>query len=109
MLRYADRLKANGIICQPSDLLVCKSSAGITGTTCGGAANQVVSQTLIAAMIFSTGKTGATGPRPGDEQANLNSDQVFVFHTPAPTFDDQYIWLTAGELYNRLVAAAILP
>jgi prepilin-type N-terminal cleavage/methylation domain-containing protein len=102
-------LKGNGITCQPADLLVCKSSTGITGTTCGGAANQVVSQNLVAAIIFSTGKTGATGARPGDEQANLNGDQVFVFHTPAPTFDDQYIWVTAGELYNRLIAAAILP
>jgi prepilin-type N-terminal cleavage/methylation domain-containing protein len=105
----ADRLKANGIICQPADLLVCKSAAGITGTTCGGAANQVVSQNLIVAIIYSTGKTGATGARGADEQANLNGDQVFVFHTPAPDFDDQYLWLTAGELYGRLIAAAILP
>ena len=30
-------LKANGISCQPSDLLICKSATGITATTCGGA------------------------------------------------------------------------
>ena len=108
----ADRLKANGIICQPADLLVCKSSAGpppITGTTCGGAANQVVSQNLIAAIVYSTGKSGATGALGADEAANLNGDPVFVFHTPAPNFDDQYLWITAGELYGRLIAAAILP
>ena len=105
----AANLKANGITCQPADLLVCKSSTGITGTTCGGAANQVVSQNLIAAIVYSTGKSGATGALGADEAANLNGDPVFVFHTPAPNFDDHYIWITAGEVYGRLIAAAILP
>jgi prepilin-type N-terminal cleavage/methylation domain-containing protein len=102
-------IKGNGITCQPADLLVCKSSAGITATACGGAANQVVSQNLIAAIVFSTGKTGATGSLGADEAANLNGDPVFVFHTPAPSFDDQYTWITAGEVYGRLIGAGLLP
>jgi prepilin-type N-terminal cleavage/methylation domain-containing protein len=112
----ATNLKGNGISCQPNDLLVCKSATGITGTTCGGAANQIMSQSLVAAVIFSTGKnattTGGTGV---DEAANLNGDQIFVFHPPAPSgaangeFDDQFTWITVGELYGKLIAAGVLP
>ena len=112
----ASNLKGNGISCQPSDLLVCKSATGITAATCGGAANQVMSQSLVAAIIFSTGKnattTGGTGV---DEAANLNGDPIFVFHPPAPSgaangeFDDQFTWITVGELYGKLIAAGVLP
>jgi type II secretory pathway pseudopilin PulG len=112
----ATNLKANGISCQPSDLLVCKSATGITGTTCGPAANQVMTQNLVTAIIFSTGKnattTGGTG---ADEFANLNGDPIFVFHVPAPSsaangeFDDQFTWITVGELYGKLIAAGVLP
>lgn len=106
---HAAGLKANGATCQPGDLVVCRSATGITGTSCGSTANAVVSQNLVAAIVFSTGKTGATGARGADETANLNGDPVFVFNTPGPAFDDQYAWLTAGELYGRLIAAGRLP
>jgi len=117
-------LKTNGISCQPNDLLVCKSSTGITGTTCGGAANQIMSQSLVVAIIFSTGKNfvtaqdAATAAAAGrtDEAANLNGDRIFVYHAPATSdaltggeFDDQFLWITAGELYGRMVAAGVLP
>jgi type II secretory pathway pseudopilin PulG len=112
----ATNLKGNGISCQPSDLLICKSATGITGTACGGGANQIMSQNLVVAIIFSTGKnattTGGTG---ADEAANLNGDQIFVFHPPAPggaangEFDDQFTWITVGELYGKLIAAGVLP
>ncbi len=105
----ADRLKANGLTCQPADLLACRSATGITATTCGTTANQVATQNLIVAIIFSTGRTGAQGTRGPDEAANMNGDPVFVFHTPDPAFDDQYTWITAGELYGRLIAAGLLP
>jgi hypothetical protein len=111
----AANLKANGMSCQPSDLLVCKSATGITGTTCGGAANQVMSQSLVVAIIFSTGKNGAGTAGGIDEASNLNGDQIFVYHTPTPSnvangeFDDQFVWLTHGELYGRMIAAGILP
>jgi len=111
----ATNLKQNGISCQPSDLLVCKSATGITATTCGGATNQIMTQNLVAAIIFSTGKNGAGTPGGIDEAANLNGDRVFVYHTPTPTtsangeFDDQFTWITYGELYGKMIAAGVLP
>jgi len=112
----ATNLKANGISCQPNDLLVCKSATGITGINCGPAANQIMTQNLVVAIIFSTGKNAATTGGAGvDELANLNGDQIFVFHPPAPggatggEFDDQFTWLTVGELYGKLIAAGVLP
>jgi len=112
----ATNLKANGISCQPNDLLVCKSATGVTATTCGGAANQIMSQSLVSAIIFSTGKNATSGGGTGvDEAANLNGDPIFVFHVPAPNgaangeFDDQFTWITVGELYGKLIAAGVLP
>ncbi len=116
----ATNLKGNGMSCQPNDLLVCKSATGITAANCGGAANQIMSQNLVAAIIFSTGKnTTTTGGTGADEAANLNgggnADPIFVFHTPAPSgaangeFDDQFTWITVGELYGKLIAAGVLP
>jgi prepilin-type N-terminal cleavage/methylation domain-containing protein len=108
-------LKANGISCQPHDLIVCKSATGITSTDCGAASNQVMVADLVTALVYSTGKNGASGGSGIDEQANLNGDRVFVFHTPTPNsaangeFDDQLTWITHGELYGRMVSAGILP
>jgi type II secretory pathway pseudopilin PulG len=110
-------MKNNGVACQPNDLLICKSGTGITATACGGAANQLMTQSLVAAIIFSTGKNGAIFPAGSgiDEQANLNGDPVFVFHPRTDNtfangeFDDQFTWITAGELYGRLIAAGVLP
>jgi prepilin-type N-terminal cleavage/methylation domain-containing protein len=111
-------LQNYGITCQPDDLLICKSATGIVGSptwTCGGAANQIMSQSLVAVIIYSTGKNGATGGTGTDEAANLNGDRVFVHHTPTPStatngeFDDQFTWITAGELYGKLIAAGVLP
>jgi prepilin-type N-terminal cleavage/methylation domain-containing protein len=118
----AINMKANGIACQPGDLLVCKSSAvtpAISSTSCGGApppANQIMTKSLVVAIIFSTGKNGATSDASRvDEAANLDGDAIFVYHTPAPSgaaggeFDDQFTWITVGELYGKLIAAGVLP
>lgn len=111
----ATNLKTNGISCQPNDLLICKSATGITATTCGVAANQIMSQSLVVAIIYSTGKNGARASGGIDEAANINGDRVFVFHTPNSNtaangeFDDQFTWITAGELYGKLIAAGALP
>ena len=122
----ATNLKGNGLSCQPNDLLVCKSTAVtpvISAASCGGTpagSNQIMSQSLVAAIIFSTGKnTTTTGGTGADEAANLNgggnADPIFVSHTPAPTgatggeFDDQFTWITVGELYGKLIAAGVLP
>jgi prepilin-type N-terminal cleavage/methylation domain-containing protein len=113
-------MKNNGITCLPADLLVCKSATGITATTCGGTANQVMTTSLVVAIFFSTGKNGATGGTGADEAANLNGasgggNPIFVHHTPTPSsatngeYDDQMLWITVGELYGKLVAAGQLP
>jgi len=111
----AANLKANGLSCQPNDLLLCNSATGITSTTCGGAVNQIMSQSLVVAILYSTGKNGGITPTGADELANLNGDRVFVYHTPTPStatngeFDDQFTWITVGELYGKLIAAGQLP
>lgn len=110
-------MKNNGVACQPNDLIICKSGTGITATACGGASNQLMVQSLVAAIIFSTGKNGSifTAGAGVDEQANLNGDPVFVFHPRTDNtfangeFDDQMTWITAGELYGKLIAAGVLP
>ena len=116
----ATNMKTNGIACQPGDLLICKSSTGITSSACGGGTNQLMSQSLVVAIIFSTGKNSTTSGGTGvDEAANLNgggnADPVFVFHPPTASdfangeFDDQFTWITVGELYGKLIAAGVLP
>jgi len=117
-------LKTYGVACQPPDLLICKSSAGpITGASCISAGNQLVASNVVAGIVFSPGKnflsaqTAAAAAAAGrsDEAANIDGDASFVFHPPAPSnaangeFDDQFVWITAGELYNRLIGAGVLP
>ena len=123
----ATNLKTYGMACQPNDLLICKSSQvtpAISATSCGGTsppANQIMSQSLVVAIVFSTGKNGAinSAGAGADEQANLDgagtTDPVFVYHQPQPTgasggeFDDQFTWISVGELMGRLVTAGRLP
>ncbi|HSN31311.1 MAG TPA: type II secretion system protein [Ideonella sp.] len=113
----AGNLKTYGVACQPNDLIICKSSTGITATACGGGANQIMSQSLVVAIVFSTGKNGSLFAAGAglDEQANLNGDPVFVFHPRTDSsfangeFDDQMTWITVGELYGRLIGAGVLP
>jgi len=76
---------------------------------------------LVVAIVFSTGKNGSiySGGAGADEQANVSdtaaNDSIFVYHTPQPTgatggeFDDQFTWITVGELMGRLVTAGRLP
>jgi prepilin-type N-terminal cleavage/methylation domain-containing protein len=111
----ATNLRANGISCQPNDLLICKSATGITSTTCGGASNQLMSQSLVGAIVWSTGKNGSSSTSGLDEAANLNGDRVYVWHVPSTSeaangeFDDQMAWITVPELYGRLISAGMLP
>ena len=102
-------LKTYGIACQPNDLLVCRSGTGITSTDCGTANNAIMTTSTVVAIVFSTGKNGGLGSPSTEEQANTNGDRVFVWHTPTETFDDQMLWITAGELYGKLVSAGVLP
>jgi prepilin-type N-terminal cleavage/methylation domain-containing protein len=111
----AANLRTNGVSCQPSDLIVCRSATGITATDCGGAANQIITQNLVVAVVLAPGKNGTSGTGGIDEAANVNGDRVFVWHTPTPVgyangeFDDQMTWITVGELYGKLISAGALP
>jgi hypothetical protein len=109
-------LKAYGIACQPNDLLVCRSASGITPSDCGPTVNAIMTTSTVVAVVFSTGKNGALpGAAGADEGANLDGDAIFVSHPPAPVgapngeFDDQFTWVSVGELYGKLVSAGVLP
>jgi len=94
------------------DLLVCSTATGTSGTSCNG--NSLTSNG-VPAIIFSTGKNGASGGAGIDEAANLDANQTFVSHTPAPSsaangeFDDIVTWISPNVLTNRMVAAGQLP
>ncbi len=120
----AANLKTYGITCQPPDLLVCRSASGpITSSSCITTANQAAAAGLVTAILFSTGKnfnsaqTSALATALGrvDEAANLDGDASFVYHPLTGSeaangeFDDQFVWITSGELYGKLVAAGVLP
>ena len=113
---HGTNLKANGITCQPSDLVLCKSATGITATSCGPASNALTNQNVVVALIYSVGKNfAAVGAGGIDEAANANGDAVFVSHAPAPAgaangeYDDQMSWIAVGELYARMISAGVLP
>ncbi len=91
------------------DLWVCPTSTGITATDCGGG-NPYLSNATVA-VIYSLGPNWATGGITADEAANLNNDQVFIYHnrTSNPQFDDIATWLSSGVLYSRMVNAGRLP
>jgi prepilin-type N-terminal cleavage/methylation domain-containing protein len=120
----AANLKTYGLTCQPPDLLVCRSASGpITASSCVTTANQAAAAGLVTAIVFSTGKNfnsaqtaaAAAGFGRIDEAANLDGDASFVYHPLAGSeaangeFDDQFIWITTGELYGKLVGAGVLP
>jgi len=99
----------------PGDLVVCSTATGATSTACA-AASVVTNPNVLVAIIFSTGKNGSVACATcTDELANNGADPVFVYHTPSPSgaaggeFDDQFAWITIGELYAKLIAAGVLP
>jgi hypothetical protein len=68
----------------------------------------------VPAVIYSTGKNGASGGTSADEAENPNpnsadNNRVFVSHDFTPTFDDMVIWISPNILFNRMVAAGKLP
>jgi prepilin-type N-terminal cleavage/methylation domain-containing protein len=111
----AANLKANGISCKPGDLVVCSSSpATVTSTACDPNTS-VTNQHTVVAIVFSTGKNGATGGTGTNEARNLDGNALFVSRTPDPAgaaggeFDDQVLWISVGTLYAKLIAAGALP
>ena len=117
-------LKTNGIVCAPANLVICDASQNTAAgppPSCGtwgaaGDARPVTNQLTVLALVFSTGKNGATASAPGaDEAENTDADGVFVWHEPRPTgasggeFDDLMVWIPIGQFYGKLVAAGVLP
>jgi prepilin-type N-terminal cleavage/methylation domain-containing protein len=92
------------------DLLVCVNLPGPGDATCGP--NRVA--TAVAAVVFSTGRTGSNGPLGPDEQENLNvgvvpaRNPIFVTHVPLADFDDIVVTLSQPVLFGRLIAAGQL-
>jgi prepilin-type N-terminal cleavage/methylation domain-containing protein len=97
----------------PTSLLVCSTATGISGSSCGS--GNALTTSGVPAVIFSTGKNGAQGSAGSDEAKNLDNNQTFVSHLPAPSgatngaFDDILIWISPNLLINRMVAAGKLP
>ncbi|HEX9572041.1 MAG TPA: hypothetical protein VF969_07275, partial [Burkholderiales bacterium] len=93
------------------DLRICTTSTGASSTTCSGTSTTLT--TSAVAVIFSTGKNGATGGTGADESKNLDNDRVFISHEPAPSgaangeFDDILIWLSPSILYNRILSGGL--
>ena len=109
----AANLKANGVSCRPNDLDLCQSATGTTAASCNTAARAASVET-IALLVFSTGKNGSVASAYGaDESENLDGDAVFVSRTPSGadaavgTYDDLMLWVPAGVLYAKLIAAGL--
>jgi prepilin-type N-terminal cleavage/methylation domain-containing protein len=107
-----DNLKANGLDCSPSDLVVCTEAQA--GTTCA-AGQAATNQNTVVAVVLSTGKNGVLGPAGTNETENTDGDAVFVYRAPDPSsasggeYDDLTTWIPVGLLYARMIAAGVLP
>ena len=95
--------------------MICNRSPAVVGAVSCDPGTTVTNQNTVVAIIFSTGKNGATGGTGVNEARNLDNNQLFVSRTPDPStavggeFDDQMLWITAGELYSKLISAGRLP
>jgi type II secretory pathway pseudopilin PulG len=116
---HAMNLKANGITCLPSDLIICSVTQTVAAGNACSAGTAVTNKVVVAAIVFSTGKNGNLGPQGSNETENVNGqgtvNRVFVSKTPDPAgvatgeFDDLLVWIPAGVLYGKLIAAGVLP
>ena len=124
----AANLKSNGVATTPSDLLVCASStaAGFNAATptSGAASNSVTNQNVVAAVVWSHGKNYTSMSAGNVDElinnkhrlpATLNNNAAFIWHDLRPVgaaggeYDDLMVWIPAGQLYGRLIAAGVLP
>jgi prepilin-type N-terminal cleavage/methylation domain-containing protein len=111
-------MSSAGISSLSPNLAVCSTYAGISGSSC---ASGFTLTSNAVAVIYSTGRNGASGGTGADEAENLNPNatdnhgSVFVSHTPAGPgaangeFDDIVIWISPNVLVNRMVSAGKLP
>lgn len=112
----SDAIKNNWSGISPGDIDICKHLTAANATTCATAANRVVSNGTVVAVIWSQGKNFATAGAVGfDESSNNDAFAAFVSRTPSPSgtldgeFDDQLVWIPVGLLYGRLIASGRLP
>lgn len=99
----------------PADLVICSQSPAVVAATTCDANTSVTNQNVVVAIVFSTGKNGATGGTGMNEARNLDNNQLFVSRPPDPAdatggeFDDVMVWIPVGLLYGRMIAAGVLP
>lgn len=99
----------------PADLVVCSASPAVPAATACDAGTAVTNQNVVVAVVFSTGKNGATGGTGTNEARNLDANALFVSRPPDPAgaaggeFDDMMVWIPVGLLYGRMIAAGVLP
>ena len=65
------------------------AAGGVAGTStltvaANGGANQVMTSGTVVAVLFSTGRNGASAGGGADEAANLDNNALFVYHPPTP-------------------------
>lgn len=107
-----DGIKNAGLSTLQSELQVCASAAGTTGSSCGSA-TALSSSGINAppAVIYSMGKMAAASS--ADETANQDSNAIFVNHTLTTSaastgaFDDVVTWLSPYVLYGQIVSAGV--
>lgn len=99
---------------KPADLVVCGASPAVAAALACDPNTAVTNQSTVVAIVFSTGKNGASGGG-ANEARNLDGNPLFVSRTPDPPgatggeFDDLLVWIPVGLLYGRMVAAGVLP
>lgn len=101
----------NAIAASNSLLFVCSGTP--TATNCG-TATPLANGTAIA-VVLSPGKNAVVNTPSGDEQENLDTDDVFVSRiysdrtVGSTVFDDQMLWLSPATLFSRMLSAGALP
>ena len=107
------------------DLAVCSTTAGSSGTACGGANVTLSNQAPL--VVYSLGKDWPTfaspdqlenvgtsiGGGPSGSSYQVAADTVFVIRghsdLSGSEFDDLLLWLSANSLYRGMVDAGRLP
>lgn len=109
-------LKTNGIATAPADIQICRHFTAASQSTCGTAANRVVTNNTAVSVIWSQGKNfPLSGAASADEANNNDAFPAFVSRTPSPAgsaegeFDDMVVWIPVGMLYGRMISAGMLP
>lgn len=93
-------------------LFICASGAGVTGSGCGAASNQLTRRA--AFVLLSRGANAIDdAPPASDEARNLDGDAVFVHREGsvgnANAFDDILSWVPVHLVASRLLTAGRLP